>query len=248
VDWAVASPMSLYFISNEVGGTPKAVSPFAREQRSHPQYRSVGTGAGQGADYFSVALVRTEDCSMDKGKVSLSSFKGKRSCHTRYGDMASWVFPAWRIARTGISAGATDVEVIQHCFSASCAPSNGDIELCSGCVHQDNCNLDDPFAGDHGVVECLRSGQGDIAFMDNYAAAASVMTDQRFTVGNIQGKDTEFQLLCDEGCESISEATRVRSLCMTARLFLRRLGILRPGALLFGTTSCSHHLAPSVAH
>jgi hypothetical protein len=235
VDWTVADPTMLYFLNDEYGGTPKSVTPFAQEFRVNAIKRSGGTGSGEGADYYSVALIRAEDCrKAPQQKYTLASAKGRRSCHTRYGDLASWAYPVNYLVQHGLSDGSTDLEIIHNFFNTSCAPSNGDVEICSGCEHKDKCNLDDNFAGDDGVLKCLQSGQGDIAFMDHFAAEAASISKSRFVGADNNQRD--FRLVCVEGCESIAAATRVRSLPHS------------PACACAASVSChlpclSHHLA-----
>ena len=75
--------------------------------------------------------------------------------------------------------------------------------LCTACVHRDRCDLDDPFAGNDGVIDCLRMEAGDIAFMDHFNA-------QRAQADPSTRDD--FRLLCTDGCHPIGEDLRVRPL------------------------------------
>lgn len=197
----MADPLMLYFMNDATRGTEKQIAPMAFEVRLDAVARGSDAGSGQGSDYFSVALVREVTC-RNNTRLTLGDTRGLNSCHVRYGDLASWAFPIWRLSTSGLSDGQTDIDVLENFYTSSCAAANGDNRVCSACANDGRCDLTDALAGNDGVIECLRTQAGDIAFMDNFNAqsADTVVNGQR-----------EFRLLCNDGCQEVNDASRVRA-------------------------------------
>jgi Transferrin len=218
-EWAVADPMILYLLDAKFGGTPKAVQPFVRELRSSATRRSKGTDSHEGADYYAVAMLRTETCARARGgSLTFRDTRGMRSCHTRYGDLAGWAYPVYQLAVEKLSTGRDGIAIVRKWFSRSCAPSNGKADICSACKNTTQCDLQDEYAGDFGVIAGLRSKACDIGFLDNYAAESTLQSP-----GTGKGAP-EFSILCDRGCQSPDQARKVR----------RCLSLQRPGSLVTG--------------
>ncbi|KAK1309354.1 hypothetical protein QJS10_CPA09g02083 [Acorus calamus] len=119
----------------------------------------------QTESYASVAIVNREAC--EGGKVSLSDFKGRRSCHGGYLTAVGWNYPVKYISSFYQSRHMNDGEIITDFFSAVCAPSdfNG-MGLCHGCANKNNsCFSNGPYSGNSGAFRCLVEHAGDIAFV-----------------------------------------------------------------------------------
>lgn len=207
-DWAVADPLIIYLLDQEYGNTPNAIAPFAMEVRGDALRRSRGTGSGEGAGYYSVALVRSSTCRKSGGRFTLADAKGSRSCHTRYGDLAGWAFPVYQLEKQKLSQGADDLTVVSEFFSASCAPSNGDLELCSACSVKEQCNLSERYSGDMGVIQALQEDVCDIGFVDHYAALATLVYDDS---SMSSPPHSDFSLVCNGGCQPVNDDERVCS-------------------------------------
>jgi hypothetical protein len=192
--------MMLYFLNREWGGTAKAVAPVAKEVRGNAPVRSSGTGSGEGADYKAVAIIRADMCQRYNEKFTLAQAKGMRSCHTRYGDLAGWAYPVYALASRGLSSGPDDISVITNYFKKSCAAGNGGKGICTNCANQQHCDLDDVFAGGVGVLDCLRSGQGDIGFVDHYTALGTGLEGP----SGVENND-DFRIVCDSGCATLDK-------------------------------------------
>ena len=194
----------LYFLDAEFGRTAKAIVPFAKEVRQGFQ-RSQGTGSGEGADFHAVAVVTTKMCdSVSGGKISLKDTKGWTSCHTRYGDLAGWAYPVYRLSQEGAS-GRDDIDLIKRWYKQSCAASNGAAELCTACESTSKCDLNDTYSGDAGVFRCMwehasKNQNQVIGFVDNFVAERAFNPNAR----------SDFQVLCDNGCHPVTNAAQVR--------------------------------------
>jgi hypothetical protein len=231
VDWTTADPMMLYFLNRDWGGTPKAMAPIVKEVRSNAPERSKGTGSGEGADYKALAIIGRDLCQRYNEKFTLRDARGMRSCHTRYGDVAGWAYPVYEIASEGLSGGKDDISVVKNFFKASCAAGNGGQGICTNCANQQYCDLDDAFAGGDGVLDCLRSGQGDIGFVDHYTAMGSGL-DGDSGAENID----DFRVVCSDGCYSLERFHEVRRRCLLHSAMLLPLhSAIRMSCLREGT-------------
>uniref|UniRef100_A0A8D0D896 Serotransferrin n=1 Tax=Sander lucioperca TaxID=283035 RepID=A0A8D0D896_SANLU len=151
-----------------------------------------------GGCILSVAVVR--NISLD-----IRYLQGQRSCHSGVRWTAGWSLPlGFLLSRNYLSwskeqpLSQADVSTF---FSASCVPGASAMAppLCALCqgqksyIRQKNYHCEtshsEPFYNSQGALRCLRSGTGDVAFVDHLA------------LESIEGKD-EFRLLCTDGTQA----------------------------------------------
>ncbi|KAK1260242.1 hypothetical protein QJS04_geneDACA002445 [Acorus gramineus] len=158
----------------------------------------------QTESYESVAIVGREACK--GGKVSLSDFKGRRSCHGGYLTAVGWNYPVKYISSFYQSRRLNDWEIITDFFSAVCAPSDFNrMGLCHGCANKnDSCFSNGPYSGNSGAFRCLVEHAGDIAFVKDdtpilYAKEGPYNQTWSTKLAN------EFMYLCPKGgCREIN--------------------------------------------
>lgn len=172
---------------------------LAREQLSTPR--------------FGVAVVRsTSDVQ------SFSQLRGRRSCHTGFGDLASWVVPIGALVQdkqvesSFASNACNRAQVIVDFFSGgSCVPGAADARinpngtgvghLCSQCIgdergqHACNPAVGERYSGEEGALRCLVEGRGDVAFLSH--DTVSKYTDGHSALAWAHHlKSSDFRLLC----------------------------------------------------
>lgn len=123
---------------------------------------------------------------------SLSDLQNKKSCHTGLGRSAGWNIPIGTLLYKGlIKWGGIETEPVENAvgrfFTAGCVPGvKGVPNLCRLCAG--NCDRNDPYAGYAGAFECLKSGGGDVAFL-NEATVLAASPEER----------SKYELLCLDG-------------------------------------------------
>ncbi|UXI16294.1 RING finger protein unkempt [Sarcoptes scabiei] len=161
---------------------------------------------------YSVAVVRS-----NSDLTMLSDLRGKRSCHTGFGHLASWTIPIGYLLKDQIvePSSCRRAEVIVDYFGGSCVPGAADArinpngtgveKLCSQCIgdelgeHSCDLNFGERYRGEDGALRCLVEGRGDVAFLSHTtlmqladgqftAPWASTLTDEL--------KASDFRLLC----------------------------------------------------
>uniref|UniRef100_A0A8C9ZHE8 Serotransferrin n=1 Tax=Sander lucioperca TaxID=283035 RepID=A0A8C9ZHE8_SANLU len=153
-----------------------------------------------GGCILSVAVVR--NISLD-----IRYLQGQRSCHSGVRWTAGWSLPlGFLLSRNYLSwskeqpLSQADVSTF---FSASCVPGASAMAppLCALCqgqksyIRQKNYHCEtshsEPFYNSQGALRCLRSGTGDVAFVDHLALESIEDSDR-----------DEFRLLCTDGTQA----------------------------------------------
>ncbi|KAI5628395.1 hypothetical protein C0J50_2885, partial [Silurus asotus] len=147
---------------------------------------------------LAVAVVRSAS------SVDIRSLKGTTSCHNGARWTSGWNLPLGQLISQNLLPWADGQPLslaVSNFFNASCVPGAGTMtfnNLCSRCkgqrsfVPQRNffCETshNEPFYHNQGALRCLKSGAGDVAFVDH--AALNRIDDKM--------KD-EYRLLCTDG-------------------------------------------------
>ncbi|XP_061639439.1 saxiphilin-like isoform X1 [Phyllopteryx taeniolatus] len=152
-----------------------------------------------GGCVLSVAVVRNSS-------LGIRSLRGLRSCHSGLRWTAGWSLPlGFLLSRNYLSWSkerplAKDVSSF---FNASCVPGSAAVapHLCALCrgqksyVRQKNYHCEtshsEPFYNSHGALRCLKSGAGDVAFVDHLALESIENSE----------KD-KLRLLCTDGTQA----------------------------------------------
>ncbi|KAM4588378.1 saxiphilin-like isoform 2-T2 [Odontesthes bonariensis] len=194
--------------------------------------------------------------------LDIRSLRGLRSCHSGVRWTAGWSLPlGFLLSRNYLSWSKEHplTQDVSEFFSASCVPgaSAMALPLCTLCqgqksyIRQKNYHCEtshsEPFYNNQGALRCLRSGAGDIAFVD-HLALESIEESER----------DRFRLLCTDGTQApLSHykscnlgrgpgggmVTRhnfrkvVRKFLMTIQLFFGRQGRERQRFQLFNSIS-----------
>ncbi|XP_063162863.1 serotransferrin isoform X2 [Candoia aspera] len=168
----------------EAGLSPHNLKPIVAEVHMKGSKEST-------TSYRAVAVVKTGTITL------LKDLQGKKSCHTGLGRSAGWNIPVGTLLDKKILTwDGTQTEpverVVASFFSACCVPGVKDEpNLCRLCIGK--CDWNDPYAGYAGALECLKSGGGDVAFV-NDAAALALSPEEK----------NKYQLLClDDSAKSI---------------------------------------------
>ncbi|XP_053326291.1 serotransferrin-2-like [Spea bombifrons] len=150
----------------------------------------------EGSCVFAVAVAR-------RGTLSIDSLRGTRSCHSGARWTSGWNIPlGFLLSKNFLYWDEKQPlsKVVSRYFNASCIPGIGIsvpnlCELCQGpkSYVRDKNNFcetssSEPFSGTDGAFRCLKSGAGDVAFMDHLSI--------------INATDSEleaFELLCPDG-------------------------------------------------
>nr|CAK18221.1 transferrin [Natrix natrix] len=147
----------------------------------HPKGSKVTT-----TSYHAIAVVK-------KGTItSLEDLRGKKSCHTGFRRSAGWNIPVGTLlSKNLLQWDGTESEPVEiavgRFFSAGCVPGLKNVpNMCRAC--SGNCDWNDPFVGYAGAYQCLKSGAGDVAFVNE----AVVLTDSA-------EERSKYELLCDDG-------------------------------------------------
>ncbi|XP_039216066.1 ovotransferrin-like [Crotalus tigris] len=136
--------------------------------------------------YYAIAVVK-------KGTISsLEDLRKKKSCHTGFKRSAGWNIPIGTLLKLNLMQwDGTSMEPVERAverfFVASCVPGLNPVSnLCSIC--DGNCDWNDPFVGYAGAYQCLKSGKGDVAFV-NEAIVLADSPEER----------SKYELLCLDG-------------------------------------------------
>uniref|UniRef100_A0A3Q3K980 Serotransferrin n=1 Tax=Monopterus albus TaxID=43700 RepID=A0A3Q3K980_MONAL len=178
-------------VSLDAGELYSAVKQFGLVTIAKEIYRDGGC-------VLSVAVVRNNS-------LDIRSLQGLRSCHSGVRWTAGWNLPlGFLLSRNYLSwskeqpLSQADVSTF---FNASCAPGASAMAppLCTLCqglksyVRQKNYHCEtshsEPFYNSQGALRCLRSGAGDVAFLDHLALESIKEND-------------EFRLLCTNGTQA----------------------------------------------
>ncbi|XP_059184515.1 saxiphilin-like [Centropristis striata] len=138
--------------------------------------------------------------------LDIRSLQGRRSCHSGVRWTAGWSLPLGFLLSRNYLSWSKEQPLSQDVsafFSASCVPGAAAMAppLCSLCqgqksyIRQKNYHCEtshsEPFYNSQGALRCLRSGAGDVAFVDHLA------------LESIEDSDREaFRLLCTDGTQA----------------------------------------------
>ncbi|XP_077385811.1 saxiphilin-like isoform X1 [Festucalex cinctus] len=152
-----------------------------------------------GGCVLSVALVRNSS-------LDIRSLRGLRSCHSGLRWTAGWNLPLGFLLSRNYLSWSKERPLTQDVstfFNASCVPGSAAMapHLCALCqgqksyVRQKNYHCEtshsEPFYNSHGALRCLKSGAGDVAFVDHLALE---------TIAN--SERDKFRLLCTDGTQA----------------------------------------------
>lgn len=160
--------------------------------------------------FYAVAVAKQSDKDTD-----LLYLKGKRSCHTGFGESAGWVVPVSFLLANGRMRSygkCNSAKAAAQFFEKSCVPGSlskrfshgatwdfGNLcELCHGESYS-YCSRDssEPFHGTTGALRCLVEGDGQIAFTRHTAILENAGKNPSFWSRNVIPSD--FELLCRDG-------------------------------------------------
>ncbi|XP_057701565.1 saxiphilin-like [Corythoichthys intestinalis] len=152
-----------------------------------------------GSCVLSVAVVRNSN-------LDITSLRGLRSCHSGLRWTAGWSLPlGFLLSRNYLSwtKERTLTQDVSSFFNASCVPGAAAIapHLCALCqgqksyVSQKNHHCEtshsEPFYSNYGALRCLKSGTGDVAFVDH------------LTIQSIENSERDkLRLLCTDGTQA----------------------------------------------
>ncbi|KAL0978161.1 hypothetical protein UPYG_G00166880 [Umbra pygmaea] len=150
----------------------------------------------EGGCIFSVAVVRNST-------LDVRSLKGQRSCHTGVRWTAGWSLPLGFLLSRNYLTWAKEqplAQVVTSFFNASCVPGAVAIAptLCALCQGQKSylahrnsyCETahSEPFYNSQGALRCVKTGAGDVAFVDHTALKSITESDME-----------AYELLCPDG-------------------------------------------------
>ncbi|XP_062272256.1 saxiphilin-like [Scomber scombrus] len=153
----------------------------------------------EGGCILSVAVVRNSS-------LDIRSLKGHRSCHSGVRWTAGWSLPLGFLLSRNYLSWSKEQPLSQDVstfFRASCIPGAATMAapLCALCqgqksyIRQKNYHCEtshsEPFYNSQGALRCLRSGAGDVAFVDHLALQSIEEHEQ-----------DEFRLLCTDGTQA----------------------------------------------
>ncbi|XP_040889104.1 saxiphilin [Toxotes jaculatrix] len=152
-----------------------------------------------GGCILSVAVVRNSS-------LDIRSLRGHRSCHNGARWTAGWSLPLGFLLSRNYLTWSKEQPLSQDVstfFSASCIPGAAAMAppLCALCQGQKSysrqknyhCETShsEPFYNSQGALRCLRSGAGDVAFVDHLALESIE-----------ESESDEFRLLCTDGTQA----------------------------------------------
>ncbi|KAK9528944.1 hypothetical protein VZT92_013071 [Zoarces viviparus] len=152
-----------------------------------------------GGCILSVAVVRNSS-------LDIRSLRGLRSCHSGVRWTAGWSLPLGFLLSRNYLSWSKEQPLshdVSNFFNASCVPGAAAMAptLCSLCqgqksyIRQKNYNCEtshsEPFYNSQGALRCLRSGAGDVAFVDHLALESIEDSDR-----------DQFRLLCADGTQA----------------------------------------------
>ncbi|KAM4808085.1 serotransferrin-2-like [Rhinophrynus dorsalis] len=159
----------------------------------------------EGSCVFSVAVAR-------RGTLNIRNLKGTRSCHSGARWTSGWNIPLGFLLSRNILYWDEEQplsKVVSEYFNASCIPGIGIsfpklCELCQGTKsfvrdrnHFCEISSNEPFSDSDGAFRCLKSGAGDVAFLDH------------LTIMNATDSEMEqFELLCPDGSKAALSSFR----------------------------------------
>lgn len=224
-DVMMVSPIALYYMNK---ANPEELQPIVKEKRGDDISFSLNEDPeNSGLGYKVLAVVKTETCK-DKTDFTITSTKGFASCHGDYGSMAGWVTPVIQLRDDGLDASDsnTDIDIIQSFYLSSCAPANNGSRLCTACSPPEannQCDLDNDFAGSVGTLRCVREGTARaprVGFVDHLTALGAgqndsfVPEDGKLVEGAFQDSPAtlknleDFRAICRSGgCRGLREAS-----------------------------------------
>ncbi|XP_075071424.1 serotransferrin-1-like isoform X2 [Mixophyes fleayi] len=150
----------------------------------------------EGSCMFSVAVAR-------RGTLNIRNLRGTRSCHSGARWTSGWNIPIGFLLSKNLLYWDEEqslAKVVSGYFNASCIPGIGVsypslCELCQGYksyVREKNhfceTSSNEPFFDSDGAFRCLKSGAGDVAFLDHLTIMSP--TDSELE---------QFELLCPDG-------------------------------------------------
>ncbi|KAE8298503.1 Serotransferrin [Larimichthys crocea] len=186
-----------------------------------------------GGCILSVAVVRNST-------LDIRSLQGLRTCHSGVRWTAGWSLPLGFLLSRNYLSWSKEQPLSQDVstfFSASCIPGAAAMAppLCSLCqghksyIRQKNYHCEtshsEPFYNNQGALRCLRSGAGDVAFVDHLALESFEDSDR-----------DEFRLLCTNGTQAPLSHYRVVIWVVVQMLFGQR-GRERQRFQLFNSSS-----------
>ncbi|XP_061730358.1 saxiphilin-like [Nerophis ophidion] len=152
-----------------------------------------------GGCLLSVAVVRNSS-------LDVRSLRGLRSCHSGLRWTAGWSLPLGFLLSSNYLNWSKETPLtrgVSSFFNASCVPGAAAMAptlcvLCQGqksYIHQKNYHCEtshsEPFYDNQGALRCLRSGAGDVAFVD-HLALESIEKSER----------NSLKLLCTDGTQA----------------------------------------------
>lgn len=157
---------------------------------------------------YSVAVVKSNSDLSNFGQL-----RGKRSCHSGFGQLSSWTVPIGALIRDKVveASSCNRAQVVVDYFHGSCVPGAADArinpngtgveQLCSQCIgdergqHVCDLNFGERYSGEDGAMRCLIEGRGDVAFVTHDTVLR--LTNGRYPVSWAADlKASDFRLLC----------------------------------------------------
>ncbi|XP_021352485.1 melanotransferrin-like isoform X1 [Mizuhopecten yessoensis] len=159
------------------------------------------TYRSQSLHYYSVAVIRSNDLSL-----TINNLRGKKVCFPGIGMGAGWVYPMGLMLEANmipIQECNAVVKSVTNFFGDMCLPGalssfynpfgNNPTSICKLCtgVLEERCSTSDPYAGYDGAFNCLKSGQGDVAFLRHDTV--------EMMLANSTEQLQDYSLLCQDG-------------------------------------------------
>ncbi|XP_072271634.1 serotransferrin-1-like [Pyxicephalus adspersus] len=163
----------------------------------------------EGSCVFAVAVAR-------RGTLNINNLKGTRSCHNGARWTSGWNIPLGFLLSKNLLNWDEEQplsKVVSGFFNESCIPGIGIsspnlCELCQGTrsyVREKNhfceSSSNEPFSDSNGAFRCLKSGAGDVAFLDHLAI-----------MGATDSELQQFELLCRDGSTASLQSYRTCNL------------------------------------
>lgn len=142
---------------------------------------------------YAVAVVKRD------AAFSIKDLKGKTSCHSCYQLPGGWTIPIGRLVEDRILSwdGPDDMpleKAVSQFFLRSCVPGISKAQypsLCSACQGDCSCSQSEHSYGDAGAFQCMKKGNGDVAFICHD--------------GIPENERPDYQLLCMDGSKKSVE-------------------------------------------
>ncbi|XP_062325066.1 saxiphilin-like [Osmerus eperlanus] len=163
----------------------------------------------EGGCILAVAVVRNRT-------LDLRSLQGHRSCHSGARWTAGWSLPLGFLLSRNYLTWAEDQplsQAVSAFFSASCVPGAAGMApaLCALCqgeksyIRHRNYHCEtshsEPFYNSQGALRCLKTGAGDVAFVEHTALESIDESDKK-----------DFSLLCTDGTQAPLSQFRICNL------------------------------------